>query len=95
MPYFIFFTKYALRLLKKLAPNIRYLISKEIELIAKNPNGASQLKGNLSFLRSWHAYIQGVPYRIIYEVKDGAKQAVIYVVAKRSEAYRLVERLFR
>lgn len=95
MSYLVFFTKYASRLLKKLAPNIKVLVSKEIELISKNPHQASQLTGKFSFLRSWHVYMRGVPYRIVFQVEEQTKKVLVHLVAKRADAYRLLERLFK
>lgn len=95
MPYRVFFTKYASRLLKKIAPAIQPLIAREIESIARDPYAAPQLKGGVTILRAWHAYLKGVPYRIVFEVADGTKSVLIHIIAKRSEVYKLVNRLFR
>lgn len=94
MSYLIFFTKHALRLLKKFDPQIRRLVGGEIELISKNPYKAPQLIGKFSFLRSRHIYFKGVPYRIIYEIKSDTKQVIIHLIAKRSEVYKLLEKLY-
>ncbi|MEK7115185.1 MAG: hypothetical protein AAB847_02395 [Patescibacteria group bacterium] len=95
MSYLIFFTNHALRLLKKFTPQIRQLISRELDLIFKNPYKAPQLIGKFSFLRSWHVYFRGVPYRIIFEIKNDSKQIIIHLIAKRSEVYKLLERLYK
>lgn len=93
--YRVFFTKYASRLLKKITPAIRSLVNQEIESIARNPHAADQLKGGAVVLRSWHAYLKGVPYRIISEIQEDVKSVLIYIIAKRPEAYRLLERFYR
>lgn len=84
MPYLLIFSKYAARLIKKLAPNIKTLIVKELELIAKNPHLAPQLKGKFSFLRSRHIYLRGVPYQIIFEIEDGTKRIVVHLCGEKS-----------
>ena len=95
MSYLIFFTNHTLRLLKKFTPQVKQLISKELGLILNNPHKAPQLIGKFSFLRSWHVYFRGVPYRIIFEVKNETKQIIIHLIAKRSEVYKLLERLYK
>lgn len=95
MAYGVFFTKYALRLLKKLTPAIQSLVGKEIESIARNPYVAYQLKGGAIILRSWHVYLKGVPYRIIFEIQENSKSILMHIIAKRPDAYRLLERLYR
>lgn len=95
MPYLVRFTSYAFRLLKKISPNIRSLLIKELQLIAKLPYQAPQLTGKVSFLRSWHTYIQGVPYRILYEIKENGKEILVHVLAKRADVYRILNRLYK
>lgn len=92
--YKVFFTKYASRLLKKITPTIRSLVGQEVESISRNPHAADQLRGGAVILRSWHAHLKGVSYRIIFEIQDDTKSVLIYIIAKRSEAYRLLERFY-
>lgn len=95
MIYRVFFTKYASRLFKKITPVLQSLISQEIESIARNPYTADKLKGGAIILRSWHTYLKGVPYRIIFEIEENTKSVLIHIIAKRPEAYRLLDRLYR
>jgi mRNA-degrading endonuclease RelE of RelBE toxin-antitoxin system len=95
MPYLIRFTTYALRLLKKTPINLQPLLIKELEVIKQAPYQVSQLSGNFSFLRSWHVYLRGVPYRIVYEVQENGKEILVHVLAKRADVYKLLERLYK
>ncbi len=95
MPYLIRFTTYALRLLKKTPPNLQPLLIKELEVIKQAPYQAAQLSGKFSFLRSWHVYLRGVPYRIVYEVQENGKEILVHVLAKRADVYKLLERLYK
>lgn len=95
MPYLVRFTSYAFRLLKKTTPNLQSLLIKELEIIKQAPYQAPQLSGKFSFLRSWHVYLRGVPYRIVYEVKEGGKEILVHVLAKRADVYKLLERLYK
>ncbi len=87
--------RYAAQLLKKLAPRMRLAIFEEFKRIAADPRSAPILTGKLSVLRSWHAYIEGVPYRIIFQIEENAKQVIIQVFGKRDLIYKVVDRLFR
>lgn len=94
MPYLVIIAKGAVGISKNFLPSIKHLISKELEFIAHHPYQATQLKGKFSFLRSWHMYIRGVSYRIIFEIEDGTKRVFVYLIAKRADAYKILERLF-
>ncbi len=87
--------QYAVRLLKGLTPRIRTAIFIEFERIATNPYSAHNLTGKLSSLRSWHTHLDGVPYRIIFQIEESTKQVVIRVFGKRDLIYKLVDRLFK
>lgn len=95
MPYLVLIAKGAFRISKKFLPLFKNLIVKELELIAKNPYQAPQLTGRFSFLRSRHIYIKGIPYRIIFEIEEKTKRVLVHLIAKRADAYKLIERLFR
>ena len=86
--------RYAARLLKKFIPRIRNLILTEFERIAKNPYSAQQLTGKNSFLRSWHVYLEGVPYRILFQIDESAKTIIIRVFGKRDDIYKIIDKLF-
>mgnify|MGYP001576965902 FL=1 len=91
--YSVVIAKSAFRVVKKFSPSLRKLVIKELELLSQNPHQAPQLVGKFSFLRSWHAYFQNVPYRIIFGIEEKTKKVIIHLVAKRADVYRLLERL--
>ena len=86
--------QYAVRLLKKFVPRIKNLIIAEFGNIAKNPYSAAQLTGKNSFLRSWHVYIEGVPYRILFQIDESAKTVIIRLFGKRDDIYKIIDKLF-
>lgn len=92
--YAVIIARAAFKIIKKFTPSLRNCLVKELEDIAKNPQQAPQLVGKFSFLRSWHTYFQGVPYRIIFETEEKTRKVVIYLIAKRANVYQLLERLF-
>ena len=94
MCYAVIIAKGAVRISKNFLPSIKHLITTELELIAKNPYHTPRLKGRFSFLRSWHVYIRGVPYRIIFEIEENTKRVLIHLIAKRADVYKILERLF-
>jgi mRNA-degrading endonuclease RelE of RelBE toxin-antitoxin system len=94
MPYFVIIAKGAVRISKNFLPAIKSILVREFELIAQNPYQAPRLNGKFAFLRSWHVYLKGVPYRIIFEIEDGSRRVLVHLVAKRADAYKLLERLF-
>lgn len=86
--------QYAVRLLKRFIPRVRKILITEFENIAKNPHSAPQLTGKNSFLRSWHTHIEGVPYRIIFQINESAKTVIIRLFGKRDDIYKIIDRLF-
>ncbi|MEK7114855.1 MAG: type II toxin-antitoxin system RelE/ParE family toxin [Patescibacteria group bacterium] len=95
MSYSVIVAKRALRISKKFFPVIKNLIIKELESIAENPHKTPSLGGKFYFLKSHHTYFKGVPYRIIYSIREEKKTILVYLVAKRSEVYKLLDRLFK
>lgn len=95
MSYWVIIARNAIRAGGKILPLIKNLAVKELEVIARNPHRAPQLTGKFSFLRSWHVYFKGVPYRIIFEIEEGTKRVFVHLIAKRADVYKLLDRLFR
>ena len=95
MSYLVIIAKNAIRISGKFLPAIKPLLVDELEILAKNPYGASALTGRFSWLRSWHVHFKGVPYRIIFEIEEKTKRVLVHLIAKRADAYRLLERLYK
>lgn len=95
MPYLVIIANSAVRISKNFLPSVKTLITRELELIAKNPYQAGKLNGKYAFLRSWHIYLKGVPYRIVFEIEDDSRRVLVNLIAKRADVYKLLDRLYR
>ncbi len=80
--------------MKKLDPQTRAFLLKEVERLKFNPHQFPKLSGRASFLRSYHTNFRGVAYRIVFEIRESAKEILVYLAAPRSRVYELLKRLF-
>jgi len=79
--------------LKKLDKNIiKDIRDLHLNNILKDPYFNPQLKGKLSHIRSYHFSKNGTAYRIAYEIKEENKIIFHYMVAKRENFYKKLDK---
>ena len=85
--YTIFFTSQARRLYKKLPLDIQDKLKAEAKALATNPLAGEPLQGSYRQYRSLHVSLNGVAYRMIYQIFSKANQIVIVLADKRENLY--------
>jgi mRNA-degrading endonuclease RelE of RelBE toxin-antitoxin system len=93
MAYVLTMTKPAHRMFKRLSPDTRSYLVDEAGRLLDNPGLGEQLRGKLSFLRSYHVVYKRTHYRIVYEVSDRLKEVIVRGVGPRENLYQKVKRM--
>jgi mRNA-degrading endonuclease RelE of RelBE toxin-antitoxin system len=81
------------RAFKKLPPQIREVVKKQIFRLEDNPRSGEQLRGKFRFLYSLHIKLENTEYRVVYTVKEHEQRIELHYVASRENFYKEVSRL--
>jgi addiction module RelE/StbE family toxin len=93
MSYTLNIEKSALRLFKKLPPEIQAELIQKAQVLKEQPEKGEQLKGKYRTFRSLHLTVKGTAYRIIYQVYRQAEMVGIVLVGPRENIYRKLEEM--
>ncbi len=93
MPYELFATPAAAKLLKKLPDEVKAHLLSELQILKNSPLAGQQLKGKLRVLRSFHTRYKNSDYRVAYQVREAEQSITIWYVATRENFYRQLEKL--
>ena len=89
--YSIQFTNASLRIFKKLPKDVQDEIKKRVVILKDNPLSGEQLKGVFHKFRSLHLSLNGVSYRVIYQVLPKVNTVIILLADKRENIYKRLE----
>ena len=79
--------------LKKIDKSVaKEIKEKHLDIILNNPMENEPLKGKLSHIRSYHFQKNSTQYRIAYEVLENKEILFHYMVAKRENFYKKLEK---
>jgi len=81
------------RLFKKLPPVIKEQLIHSAKSLIVSPLKGEQLKGRYRNMRSLHLSINGVAYRIIYQVQAKTETIIIRLADKRENIYKRLEHM--
>jgi mRNA-degrading endonuclease RelE of RelBE toxin-antitoxin system len=95
MTYTLNIDKPALTLFKKLPKNIQMVLIEKAQIITTNPQAGEPLKGKYRMLRSLHLSIEGIAYRIIYQIFHKSETIVIRLAVPRENIYRKLDKMKR
>jgi mRNA-degrading endonuclease RelE of RelBE toxin-antitoxin system len=93
MAYTLNIEKSALKLFKKLPPEIQRELIHKTQILRDDPEKGEQLKGKYRNFRSLHLSIKGTAYRVIYLVYREAEMVGIVLVAPRENIYKRLEEM--
>ena len=93
MDYELFTTPTGEKALKKLPPEVRQHLLKELQILKTNPNAGKRLEGEFRYLRSLHTQFTGTSYRIAYEIDEKQKAVIIRYAASRENFYKKLRHL--
>ena len=94
MSWRVFIAPAAEKVLHKLPqPVERFVLDEFPKLVKENPFIGSQLKGDLSWIRSYHFSQGGQPYRVAYSVNRTESKIVVRYADHRGNFYDKLKRL--
>lgn len=77
----------AAKQLRNLDKPVKDWIVVALEQIAKNPFSGERLKGDLTAVYSYHLRVEGVEYRIAYQIKEQEIVVVVLQIGTRENFY--------
>ena len=90
--YEVIVPKSVIKEIKKLEKPVVQKVRKAIEEIAENPYLGEPLKGDLSDIRKWIIKVQGIQYRIAYEIYEDRVEVKIILIGTRENFYNELKR---
>src|SRR5687768_15068805 len=93
MAYTLNIDKPGLAHFKKLPEPIQAALIEKAKVLKTQPTAGEQLKGKYRHLRSLHLTIEGVAYRIIYQVFQKQEAIVVRLAAPRENIYRKLDEM--
>jgi mRNA-degrading endonuclease RelE of RelBE toxin-antitoxin system len=91
--YTLKFSPAAYRLFKKLPQTVRENILDHIQVLKTTPHTGELLKGKHRTFYSLHLSLEGVAYRVIYQVFVGAETIIIRLADKRENIYKRLDEM--
>jgi mRNA-degrading endonuclease RelE of RelBE toxin-antitoxin system len=85
--------KPALKLFKRLSPEIQRFLIEKAQVLSSNPYAGKQLKGKHRLIYSLHCSFHGAQYRIIYQIFQEQEIVVVRLAGPRENIYRKLEEM--
>lgn len=93
MTYAVHIDKPALKLFKRLSPEVQRFLITEAQVLSTNPQAGEQLKGKYRLLYSLHRSFKGAQYRIIYQLFPPQEIVVVRLAGARENIYKKLEQM--